>query len=418
MRGEILFHKEAFLELNREQEAQGLPAYVNARNTASGSLKQKDSRETAKRKLSAYIYAIVEGDGIDLASEWEALQYLRDLGFNVISEAALCVDLAEVARRLPAWEAKRDDLPFEIDGMVLKVDSFAQARELGVVGKDPRGAIAYKFPAEEASTRLIGVTIGVGRTGKVTPTAQLEPVFIGGVTVSSASLHNYEQVAALDIRQGDRVIVKRSGDVIPYVIGPVAGARDGSESAIRPPETCPFCETRLIQPAGAVDWFCPNPKCPERVMRTLEFFVSRGAMDIEGMGPQTIAALIAVGLIEDEADIFFLDAEPLLALEGFAEKKVENLLASIEEAKNRSFAQVLTSLGIDGIGSTVAGLLTDNFSSMQSLLDAATRIQAAKESFAQIAEPLLDGASCDDAATDRLAVPPAPSINRAGSALS
>jgi len=402
VRGEILFHKEAFLELNREQSAQGLPAYVNARNTASGSLKQKDSRETAKRKLTAYIYAIVASDGVDLASEWETLQYLGDMGFNVISDATLCGDLAEVTRRLPAWEARRDDLPFEIDGLVLKVDSLAQARELGVVGKDPRGAIAYKFPAEEASTKLVGVTIGVGRTGKVTPTAQLDPVFIGGVTVSNASLHNYEQVAALDIRQGDRVIVKRSGDVIPYVIGPVIGARDGSETAILPPETCPFCDTKLIQPAGAVDWFCPNPKCPERVMRTLEFFVSRGAMDIEGMGPQTIVALIDDGLIEDEADIFTLDAEPLLALEGFAEKKVENLLASIEAAKSRPFEQVLTSLGIDGIGSTVAGLLSDNFSSMQDLLDIASKIQASSESFAQSAEPLLEGAASDDADIGKL----------------
>ena len=418
VRGEILFHKEAFRELNREQEAQGLPAYVNARNTASGSLKQKDSRETAKRKLTAYIYAIIDSDGIDLASEWQALQYLSDMGFNIITEAAHCADLAEVARRLPAWEARRDDLPFEIDGMVLKVDSFSQASELGVVGKDPRGAIAYKFPAEEATTKLVGVTIGVGRTGKVTPTAQLEPVFIGGVTVSNASLHNYEQVAALDIRQGDHVIVKRSGDVIPYVIGPVVGARDGGESAIRPPEICPFCGTKLIQPAGAVDWFCPNPKCPERVMRTLEFFVSRGAMDIEGMGPQTIAALIEDGLIEDEADIFYLDAEPLLALEGFAEKKVENLLASIEAAKTRSFEQVLTSLGIDGIGSTVAGLLKDNFSSMQDLLDAATDDPGGE----RVLRPDCRAAACWRVIRryrhqqNRLS--PAPSFDRAGPALS
>lgn len=388
-RGEILFHKDAFIELNREQQAQGLPAYVNARNTASGSLKQKDSRETAKRKLTAYIYGIVDSVGVELASEWETLQYLRDLGFKVIPEAALCRDLADAAGRLPAWEARRDDLPFEIDGLVLKVDSQAQARELGVVGKDPRGAIAYKFPAEEAATGLVGVTIGVGRTGKVTPTAQLEPVFIGGVTVSNASLHNYDQVAALDIRMGDQVIVKRSGDVIPYVIGPVPGARDGSETAIVPPESCPFCDTKLIQPAGAVDWFCANRKCPERVMRTLEFFVSRGAMDIDGMGPQTIVALIDKDLIEDEADIFALEAEPLLALDGFAEKKVENLLASIAGAKARPFEQVLTSLGIDGIGSTVAGLLVDNFASVQDLLGIAQEIQVANDAFARAIEPLL-----------------------------
>ena len=402
VRGEILFHKEDFLALNREQEAQGLPAYVNARNTASGSLKQKDSRETAKRKLTAYIYDIVDSEGVELGSEWETLQYLQDMGFNVITDAAHCQDLDDVRRRLDAWEARRDDLPFEIDGLVLKVDSLSQARELGVVGKDPRGAIAYKFPAEEATTKLFGITIGVGRTGKVTPTAQLEPVFIGGVTVSNASLHNYEQVAALDIRLGDRVIVKRSGDVIPYVIGPVAGARDGSETKIAPPESCPYCDTELRQPAGAVDWFCPNPKCPERVMRTLEFFVSRGAMDIEGMGPQTIAALIENGLIEDEADIFYLTAEPLLALEGFAEKKVENLLASIEGAKARPFEQTLTSLGIDGIGSTVAGLITDNFSSAQDLLDAASGIEAADAAFAETVQALLEGERGSGADVDKL----------------
>lgn len=404
VRGEILFHKEAFLELNREQAAQGLPAYVNARNSASGSLKQKDSRETAKRRLTAYIYGIVDSDGVDLASERETLQYLGEMGFKVIPYAALCRNLADVKGRLSTWEARRDDLPFEIDGLVLKVDSQAQARELGVVGKDPRGAIAYKFPAEEAATGLVGVTIGVGRTGKVTPTAQLEPVFIGGVTVSNASLHNYEQVAALDIRMGDRVIVKRSGDVIPYVIGPVPGARNGSETAILPPETCPFCGTKLIQPAGAVDWFCPNRNCPERVMRTLEFFVSRGAMDIEGMGPQTIVALIDNDLIEDEADIFFLEAEPLLALDGFAEKKVENLLASIAGAKARPFEQVLTSLGIDGIGSTVAGLLVENFASIQDLLNTSGEIQAANEAFARAVEPLLADEPSGDADICKLVI--------------
>ncbi len=402
VRGEILFHKEHFLELNREQEAQGLPAYINPRNTASGSLKQKDSRETAKRKLTAYIYAIIDSDSIALGSEWDILQYLGEMGFNIITDARLCANLDEAIQALPGWEARRDDLPFEIDGLVLKVNDLSQARELGVVSKDPRGAIAYKFPAEEAMTKLLGITIGIGRTGKVTPTAQLDPVFIGGVTVSNASLHNYDQVAALDVRLGDRVIVKRSGDVIPYVIGPVTGARDGGETPILPPETCPFCATKLIQPEGAVDWYCPNPKCPERVMRTLEFFVSRGAMDIEGMGPQTIVALIEDGLIEDEADIFTLQAAPLLALEGFAEKKVENLLKSIEQAKSRPFAQVLTSLGIDGVGSTVAGLLADNFTSMDLLLNAAENIRAANTSFVESVLPLAESAATDELDATRL----------------
>lgn len=401
VRGEILFHKADFLALNAEQEAQGLPAYINARNTASGSLKQKDSRETAKRKLTAYIYAIVDSDGPQIASEWETLGRLRRLGFHVISDAARFENLRAARQTLADWEARRDKLPFEIDGLVLKVDDLALARELGVVGKDPRGAIAYKFPAEEATTTLLGVTIGVGRTGKLTPTAQLEPVFISGVTVSSASLHNYDQVKALDIRLGDRVIVKRSGDVIPYVIGPVASARDGSETPIAPPERCPFCDCPLVQPKGAVDWFCGNASCPERVGRALEFFVSRGAMDIEGMGPQTINALIDAGLIDDIADIFRLKGESLLALDGFAQKKVDNLLRSIDMAKGRSFAQVLTSLGIDGVGSTVAALLTDNFASMQDLLDTANAVRAAEAGFARVVKPIVEAARSDAVESQR-----------------
>ena len=389
VRGEVLFHKESFAQLNTEQEAQALPQYVNARNTASGSLKQKDSRETAKRQLTAYIYSIVDSSGNDLSSEWETLQWLRDLGFNIITDAQYFETLDDVIKVIPEWLNRRDGLPFEIDGMVLKVDNLALARELGVVGKDPREAVAWKFPAEEAITKLLDVTINVGRTGKVTPTAQLDPVFISGVTVSNASLHNYDQIALLDIRYGDSVIVKRSGEVIPYVIGPVTASRRGSETPILPPKACPFCHTKLVHPEGAVDWYCPNPTCPERVMRTLEFFVSRGAMDIEGMGPQTTQTLIAQGLIKDEADLFYLAAEQLLPLEGFAERKVEVLLNSIEAAKSRPFAQVLASLGIDGVGSTVAALIADNFASMQALLETTLEITRSERRLLDHLRPLV-----------------------------
>ena len=392
VRGEVLFHKGSFAELNDEQEAQGLPRYVNARNTASGSLKQKDTRQTAKRKLSAYIYSIVDSSGLTLASEWDSLQLLRDMGFLIVTEALFCESLDEVIQTLPAWLDRRDALPFEIDGLVIKVDDVAIARELGVVGKDPRAAIAWKFPAEEAVTTLLDVTVNVGRTGKITPTAQLDPVFVSGVTVSNASLHNYDQVAMLDIRRGDRVIIKRSGDVIPYVVGPVISSRDGSESPISPPEACPFCQTKLVQPDAAIDWFCPNPTCSERVMRTLEFFVSRGAMDIEGMGPQTIQTLIDQQLIRDEADLFTLTADQLLPLEGFAERKVEVLLSSIEGAKSRPFAQVLASLGIDGVGATVAALIADNFVSMQHLLETARSISQAEYRFVELVKPLVPAA--------------------------
>ncbi len=370
VRGEVLFLKKDFAALNRQQQEQGLPLYVNARNTASGSLKQKDSRITASRPLTAYIYAVVSVVGVTLVTQWQTLTYLGDLGFAIPPGAAHYPTLSDIIQQLPTWESRKNQLDFEIDGVVIKVNDLRLAQELGFAGKDPRGATAYKFPSEEMTTRLIGVTVSVGRSGKVTPTAQLEPVFVGGVTVTSASLHNYDQVARLDIRLGDIVIVKRSGEVIPYVVGPVTGARDGSETPIVPPEVCPYSGDPLVQPEGAVDYFCPNPLCPERVFRSIEFFVSRGAMDIEGMGPQTVKALIERGLIRDEADIFTLRRDDLLELEGFAERKVDNLLAAIEAAKSRPLAQLLSSLGIDGVGETVAGLLSSRFGSIEALMAA------------------------------------------------
>lgn len=389
VRGEVLFHKEDFEQLNREQEAKGLPAYINARNTASGSLKQKDSRMTAERSLRAYIYSIIDTNA-EFEKEWEIVEFLKEMGFDVVPHAAHYPTLTHIIQQLPTWEQKRNDLPFEIDGLVIKVNDLSYMRELGVVGKDPRGATAFKFPSEEATTKLLGVTVNIGRTGKVTPTAQLDPVFIAGVTVSNASLHNYDLINELDIRLSDTVIVKRSGDVIPYVIGPVIGARTGKESRIEPPEKCPFCDTRLIRPQGAVDLYCPNPRCPERVFRSLEFFVSRGAMDIEGMGPQTIKILIDEKLIRDEADIFYLTEEQIIGLEGFADKKVQNLLESVEKAKHRPLSQLLASLGIDGVGTVAANWLTDHFNSLDELITISTQIQQAELQFNTQVQPHIN----------------------------
>jgi DNA ligase (NAD+) len=367
VRGEVLFLKKDFAAVNQKQAEQELPLYINARNTASGTLKQKESRITASRPLTCYVYNVVASSGIKWDKQWDILGYLRDLGFPVAPGAAFYPTLSDIIQQLPAWESRRSGLDFEIDGVVIKVNDLRIADELGFAGKDPRGALAYKFPSEEMTTKLIGVTVNIGRTGKVTPTAQLEPVFLGGVTVVNASLHNYDQIAKLDIRLGDTVIVKRSGEVIPYVIGPVTAARDGSETPIAPPATCPHCQTPIVQLEGLVDYFCPNVVCPERVFRSLEFFVSRGAMDIEGMGPQTVKTLIEKGFIQDEGDIFYLKREPLLELEGFADKKVDNLLASIEAAKHRPLAQFIAALGIDGVGGVVAGLIADYFGSIDTL---------------------------------------------------
>lgn len=370
VRGEVLFLKADFEAVNQKQIELNLPVYINARNTASGTLKQKDSRITASRPLSAYIYAIVDSDGILLDKQWDMLEYLRDMGFPVAPNAAYYPTLSDVIQQIPTWESNRNQLPYEIDGVVVKVNDLRLAAELGIVGKDPRGAIAYKFPAQETSTRVVDVIHTVGRTGRVVPTAKLEPVFLGGVTVSNATLHNYSIVEALDIRIGDMVVIKRAGDVIPNVIGPIVEARTGLEVPIRPPERCPFCDTPIVRPDGAVDYICPNPYCPERLYRQVEFFVSRGALDIEGLGSQTVKTLIDQGLIRDEADIFSLTPEQLLALEGFKDKKVSNLMASIDAARQRPLSQLLTALGIDGVGSTVAASLAETFGSMEALQSA------------------------------------------------
>ncbi len=411
VRGEIFFRKEDFEALNRQQQAQELPPYVNARNTASGTLKQKDSRNTAARPLSAFVYDVLTAEDMVLNSQYGQLQALEALGFPVPPEVQQCASLDALVATLPAWETRRNDLPFQIDGLVAKVDDLQLSRQLGVVGKDPRGAIAWKFPAEEASTRLLDVSVNVGRSGKITPAAVLEPVFVGGVTVSSASLHNYDQVARLDIRRGDTVIVKRSGDVIPYVVGPLVAARDGSEQKIAPPGQCPWCDQPVTRPEGAVDWFCVNPHCPERVFRQVEFFVSRGAMDIEGMGPETIRTLIEKELVHDVADVFALaqKRDELLELEGFAETKVDNLLAAIRDAMSRPLERILASQGVDGIGESVAALLAAELprldgsqsseeNALLPLVQLATRVEATRRRFAAALQALpLDDDPCEPA---------------------
>ncbi len=370
VRGEVMFLKQDFEALNQRQTEQGLPLFINARNAASGALKQKDSRVTRSRALTAFFYQIVETSGKPLDKQWEMLEYLRDMGFLVAPDSQYYPTLNHIIQQIPTWESRRNQLDYEIDGVVLKVNDLNIVRELGIVGKDPRGALAYKFPAQEATTKLLDIVVNVGRTGRVVPNAVLEPVFIGGITVSNATLHNFDYVKLLDIRVGDTVIVKRAGDVIPNVIGPVLGARTGDEREILPPERCPFCDTPLIHPEGMVDYLCPNVHCPERVYRQVEFFVSRGAMDIEGMGGQTVKTLIEQGLIQDEGDIFSLTAEQLLPLEKFAEKRVQNLLDLIEAAKQRPLDRVITALGIEGVGSTIAVDLANYFGSMDALAQA------------------------------------------------
>ena len=393
VRGEVLFTKSAFAALNAARVADDEPAYVNARNTASGSLKQKDARLTAERDLTAYVYDILYVQGDVPLGRCGRLEWLSQAGFLIPPDVEYAPDLAGALARIGWWEAQRDSLSFEIDGVVLKVDDTELANRLGVVGKDPRGAIAYKFPSQEATTRLLSIVPQVGRTGRVTPTAHLEPVFVGGVTVSNASLHNYDQVAQLDLREGDTIVLKRSGDVIPYVVGPVTASRNGTERKVKAPDTCPASGDKLERKAGAVDLICPNATCPERVFRSVEFFASKEAMDIEGLGPKTLRLLIAEGLVYDEADLFALSAEQLLPLDGFAEKKTTELLASIDSARAQPLHRVLTALGIPGVGGTVAKLILDKIDTLDALSTMAASVRKAEEAVSallkDVAEPPL-----------------------------
>jgi DNA ligase (NAD+) len=403
VRGEILYRKADFAALNASQAAEGLPLYVNARNTASGSLKQKDSRITASRPLTAFVYSVVESSETLWDTEWEMLDTLRDYGFHVVPYATRYPALTDIIQQLPTWEAQRNHLDFEIDGLVIKLDNLGAARTLGFVGKDPRGAIAYKFPSEEATTVMVGITASVGRTGRITPTAQLEPVFLGGVTVTSASLHNYEQIREMDLRIGDRVRVKRSGDVIPYVMGPVLAARTGAEQPVLPPAACPVCQTATQRDPDAIDVICPNPDCPGRVFRQIEFFISRAGMDISGLGPRTIEQLITDGRIHDEGDLYFLIEADLTGLEGFADRKIQVTLDAIAASRDQPLERVITSLGIPGVGGVVATSLAQRFGSIEALRAAvAELIQAESDFRATVGSIDARLPKTGDAATDAL----------------
>jgi DNA ligase (NAD+) len=371
VRGEAFFALSAFERLNQRRIEEEEPPFVNPRNAASGAVRQLDPRITAERPLELYCYQILAGEGDLPATQWDVLHFLHDLGFPVTLEhSAHFDDLEALIGYLDTWDERRRSLDFEIDGMVIKVNDLSTFAELGVVGKDPRAAIAFKFPAEERTTKLFDLGVNVGRTGVLTPFAILEPVEVSGVTVRQATLHNFDDVAAKDIRIGDTVIVKRSGEVIPYVVGPVADLRDGSEVPIEPPERCPVCQSPVIRAEGEVAYYCSNPDCPERLVRAIEYFVSRGAMDIDGLGERIVRQLVDEGLIRDIADLYFLTAEQLLPLEGFAEKKVENLLAAIDASRTRPLPRLLTALGIRGVGGTVAALLVEHFPSLDALAQA------------------------------------------------
>jgi DNA ligase (NAD+) len=370
VRGEAIIFLSDFEELNARLEAAGERTYVNPRNTAAGSLRQLDPSLTAERPIRMLCYAIVDGDGDLPRHQSEVLEYLKALGFPVAEEVCFAEDIEAAIRCAEELESRRDGMPYETDGAVIKINDLDLRESLGVVGKDPRGAIAYKFPAEVVTTKLLDIGVNVGRTGVITPYAVLDPVEVSGVTVRQATLHNFDFIAEKDIRVGDRVFVKRAGEVIPYVIGPVDDARTGQEREYQRPERCPSCGERLEQIQGEVAVRCVNAGCPAQLVRNVEHFASRGAMDIEGLGIKIAEQLVDEGLLHDVADLYTLDRESLLELEGFAEKKAENLLGAIADSRDRSLDRVISALGISGVGGTLAATLAENFRDLEALANA------------------------------------------------
>jgi DNA ligase (NAD+) len=371
VRGEVYLPIADFKALNERRAEQGEHAFANPRNAAAGSIRQLDPSVAAERPLSIWCYGIGAARGLDLATHDEEVAWLRERGFKVNPDTDRHDDVDSVVERCRWWEGRRDSLDYEIDGVVVKVDERALWRELGVAGREPRWAIAWKFAPTTATTKLRKVVWNVGRTGHLVPFAMLDPVHVGGVTVSTATLHNEEDLARKDVRVGDEVVVMRAGDVIPQVVAPLTQRRRKGTRRPKPPGKCPACGTPTVKPEDGVFSFCPNKSgCPGQSFQHVKHFVSRGAMDIEGLGEKQALRLLEEGLIEDVADIYELDAERLERLEGFAEVSAANLLAAIDASRARPFKRVLYALGLPGVGAVTAEALADHFGSIDALHEA------------------------------------------------
>ncbi|HAX95525.1 MAG TPA: DNA ligase (NAD(+)) LigA [Prolixibacteraceae bacterium] len=369
VRGEVFIKKDDFIRLNKVLQENGEKTYQNPRNTASGSLRQLDPGITRNRPLSLLAYAIVESSEESRKTQWGLLKYLADLGFPTSELAELKDDFPDVINAIDAWNDIRDSIQYEVDGVVVKINDLQIAEDLGFVGKDPRGAIALKFLAREVSTILQEIRVNVGRTGVLTPYAVLKPVEIGGVTVKQATLHNFDYIAEKDIRVGDRVLIKRAGDVIPYVIGPMLSARGSGVGAYSPPSVCPSCGQAVEHLPDEVAWYCVNTSCPAQLVRNIEHFVSRGAMDIVGLGEKIVEILVKEGKIKDIADLYGLKTADLVGMEGFGQKKAENIINSINTSRNQSLSKLLTGLGIHGIGEVSALELAKFYKGLDRLKD-------------------------------------------------
>ncbi|MHA6280158.1 NAD-dependent DNA ligase LigA [Salinimicrobium sp. CAU 1759] len=391
IRGEIVLPYEGFAHLNAARVEAGEEPYANPRNTASGSLKLQDSAEVAKRPLDCLLYNLA-GNNLGIETQYESLQKAREWGFKVPDEAKLAKNLKEVMDFVNYWDVHRHDLPYETDGVVVKVNSLHQQEELGYTAKAPRWAMAYKFKAEQVSTKLNKITYQVGRTGAITPVANLEPVQLGGTTVKRASLHNADQIEKLDVREGDEVYVEKGGEIIPKIVGVDFTKRDPQSEATHYITNCPECDTELVRNEGEAQHYCPNFNgCPPQIIGRIQHFISRKAMDIEGLGGETVALLVNEGLIGNYADLYELKKEQVLPLERMAEKSAENLINGIENSKQIPFERVLFALGIRYVGETVAKKLAKEFKNIDALKRAKKEeLENVDEIGERIAESVVD----------------------------
>lgn len=370
VRGEIVMYKDDFAKLNTELESKGEKTYANPRNLAAGTIRQLDPQITASRKLYFRAYDLIRDDSSEIATQEQVVSSLKEVGFLVSEAGELLKSADDIFTFSEQWREKRHGLPFNTDGLVIKINNRNLAQSLGVVGKNPRGAIAFKYPAEQATTMLKDIFISIGRTGAATPVAVLEPVVVAGSTVQMATLHNEDEIMRKGVRIGDTVIIQKAGDIIPEVLEPIIALRDGTEKLFTMPLNCPDCDTALVKPEGEVVWRCPNTGCPARTWRHIQHFASKGALDIDGLGEKNVIALLDAGLISDAADLYAIKKEQLLGLERFAELSAQNLIDAMAAKTKPPLAKFIFALGVRHVGAQTAIDLANTFRSFEALQNA------------------------------------------------
>lgn len=390
VRGEVYLAKDEFKRINAAREEEGLSTFANPRNAAAGSLRQIDPKKTAERKLNVFIYSAVAAGELDISDHYQMLNYLSSLGLKTNPDIGKAESFDQVKKYIESWEDKRKSLPYETDGIVIKVNDFSCQRKLGQTSRNPRWAIAYKFPPEQEVTKVVDIKVNVGRTGALTPVAVLTPVTVAGSTISHATLHNEDEIKRKDVKVGDWVVVHKAGDVIPEIVKVIKQRRDSSQRDFRMPDKCPVCGSDVVKPEGEVALRCTSMACPAQQYERIVHFASKGAMDIEGLGPAVVEKLLEGKLIGDPADIYYLKYEDIFSLENFKEKSTKNLLDAIEKSKKKPLSRVLFAMGIRYVGSHTADVLSEVFPDLDSLISAGyEEVEKIKEIGPKIAQSIV-----------------------------